>query len=75
MKAIKIFKQALEIAIEVNDLQHLHVYADSVKYNKKLKLKIIEVAKQHGYDWKLDDSKLFNSYSKRYFTCNNIINA
>lgn len=75
MKAAKIFKQALELATEVNDLQHLHVYADSVKYSKKLKLQIIEIAKQNGYNWKLDDTKLFNCYSRRHFTCNNIIKA
>lgn len=75
MKAEKIFKSALEIAKEGNDLEHLHIYADSVKYSKKLKIQIIEVAKKNGYNWELDNSRLYNSYSKRYFTCNNIIRS
>lgn len=75
MKAEKIFNKALEIAKEGNDFEHLHIYADSVKYSKKLKLQIIEVAKKNGYNWELDNSRLYNSYSKRYFTCNNIIRS
>ena len=70
MKATKIFAAALENATNVNDLDKLHIYADSVSYSKKLKLQIIEVAKQNGYIWYLDESKEYNKVSKRFFSLN-----
>ena len=70
MRATKIFAAALENATNVNDLDKLHIYADSVSYSKKLKLQIIEVAKQNGYIWYLDESKEYNKVSKRFFSLN-----
>ena len=70
MRATKIFAAALENATNVNDLDKLHIYADSVSYSKKLKLQIIEVARQNGYNWYLDESKAYNKASKRFFSLN-----
>ena len=75
MKATKIFEAAVENATKVNDLDKLHIYADSVSYSKKLKLQIIDVAKQNGYNWYLDESKAYNKVSKRYFSLNMIKKA
>ena len=55
-KAEKIFTGLLERAQKDEGMCFLPLYFNDIKYSKKLKLQIIEVAKKKGFNLRLGDS-------------------
>jgi hypothetical protein len=66
-KSEKLFFAGLYIAERNNEMQHLPLFVDSVFYTKKLKEGIVSAANRNGYNLKLYKTRLYNSFTKRFF--------
>jgi hypothetical protein len=73
-KAQRILATGYKLAL-MYGTENICVFIDSPKYSKKLKLQIIDAANEKGLNLRLDGTKLYNKYTKRYFACNNIVKA